>query len=1175
MPARLAISANGRHGQYVGTTREYPPSSAPGTGPARYFNGTSDRIIGRRASDLGNTFVCVLSFWRADSTQTADNQVGQRLFSQPCVGGTRVGVGLNRSFISVTYTDNTGMVFTVESATRIQDTERHTLLLQVTASQVIVMIDGREAIRRTALLAAPDTAYCTFGSDANSRFFKGWMDDVACYQTPPLFTDNWMRYYRSLLMQQQARDYIAAPFGPAYHGTTIIDEGYTAVGTNTLPEYSRAAAGAPFRLEAELNTQFVEFRIAQSVNNSQVGFGVISTAHNLQTHDIGQTDASYLLTQSGEIVHDGQVVLSGLPTWTGADVIALGWVASTRVLSFWKNGAQIHSIILSSGTWFPAVRLGSNTVRMNTGQAPLMTLPWDTPGLPIVAYSRLTTQLRQLRLGELAAPLDDPDDVVRDSRTGVAFGTYLGTRQLVEGFTEESLDMASLVSGGIQIGSGAYTSADADFFWIMAIQPTEADLEDEVILLEVPGKAGLKLIDGRIYGWVGDTQVGAIDPTFEDGGRYLIGMTVSSSGRILLWCHLGYMLQSADPITPQQAGVMHVGSDELGDRKFQGKISHLILSSASIPRWKLDRLRLTYDWDDPNVEGLIPNPATVRRVFEPSYRDIMATGISLSPGPNSCYVAAVAKQPDAVAIEYRMATRVSPDPFAGTPISSWTPTATLQTAMPKTGTNIVVSIQEVDALDDVEVGQAVLIDDEICRIEAVSGSTLTLARACVDTVPAEHGVGSTIWFYEAGLGRNSQAYAVGAVVETKLLSRSALSEIPEDLAPTDVVVMDARQQRPYPPAGIMLNGEEAPASAAGTVEITWLHRNRVTQATDLVAWTEPSYTANAGVTYVVRAYNRVTGELLHESHELESTEDSYNLLVDFTGELRVTVTSYQNGRSCRYVPSIELAYTSEVTVLITSEEGEALQTEDGQLNVFAENLTAMRTASFNGELPDDYDFTWEEEEEEDADPDVDEPGAGVIMGVKISEFEELSSFVGDEMLAFAKGGTNYRATVTDFLTYVISQIPAAKDGLSAYELAKLPVSEGGQGFVGTLAEWLESQRGPEGPSSNMSRRIQTITGASGTVVCNWANYDEIRVRITGPVTFSFTGAKDGQGCMLKLQQDGVGNHPVTFPASVKYNALVAHWGSPRPANMVDKVGFVYDGASSSYDLVSVVPDISN
>ena len=1172
MPARLAISTNGRHGQYVGTSREFPPSSAPGTGMARYFNGAGDRLVGRRASDLGSVFVLSLSFWRADTTTTADNQTGQRLFTQPRAGGTRVSVGLNRSFVSVTYTDNTGMVFTVESATLVQDTQRHILLLQVTPTQVIVMIDGREALRRTATLATPDTALCTFGSDANARYFKGWMDDVALYQAAPLHVQNWARYHRALVQQNWSRDYTATPFGAPYHSTTVTDEGYTAVGSTTLPAYSRIAAATAFRLEAELNTQFVEFRTAVSTNDGQVGFGVISSTHDMQTKDVGQGTSSYLLTQAGEIVHDGAPIVTGLATWSASDIIALGWVASTRVLSFWKNGVHMHSLTLSSGTWFPAVRLGSNTVRMNSGQAPLISLPGDTPGLPAVIFSRLTTQLRQLRLGEVAAPLDDDDLVLRDVRSGTAVGTYSAPRQRVTGFTQESLDAASLVSGGIEVGSGAYTSADGGFFWIIAMQPTEDDLVGERVLLEVTGKAGLKLIDGRVYGWVGDTQVGAIDPTFEADKRYLIGMTVSAAGRILLWCHLGYMLQSADPIVPQAAGVMHVGSTESGGSKFQGKLSHLILSSTAIPRWKLDRLRTAYSWDEPNVAGLLPNPATLRRVFEPSYRDILATGIAGAPGANSCYVAAVAKQPDAVAVEYRLVTRSGSDPFAGTPISNWTPTATLQTIMPKNGQPLTVTFATADSLAAVVAGQAVLIDDEICRIDSIAGSTLTLSRACVDTVPAEHGSGAVIWFYEVGLGRNGTAYPAGAVVETKLLSRSALSELPEEMTPTDVVVMDARQQRPYPPANLQINESEAPGEVAGTMLVTWAHRNRVTQGTDLVAWDAAPVVANTGVTYIVRAYDRITGEQLHESSELPSTDGNYNLLVEFTGELRVTVTSYLAGRACRQVPSIELAYTDQVTVVITTEEGEALQTEPGDANIFAEHNTALQTASYNGQMPDDY--VYEEEEEEDADAAAGE-GSGVIMGVKISEFQELPSFVGDEILAFAKNGTNYRATLSDFLAHVVASIPPAQNGLSAYELAKLPVSEGGQGFTGTLSEWLDAQRGPEGPSSNMSRRIQTISGASGAVICNWALYDEIRITVTGPITFSFSGARDGQGCMLKLTQDNVGNHPVTFPTNVKYNALLISWGSPRPAGMVDKVGFVYDGSSSSYDLVSVVPDISN
>ena len=64
MAARVALSSNGRNGQYVGTSRVTPPTATAGSPTARLFNGLSDRIVGPRSSDLGAEFAILLSFWR-------------------------------------------------------------------------------------------------------------------------------------------------------------------------------------------------------------------------------------------------------------------------------------------------------------------------------------------------------------------------------------------------------------------------------------------------------------------------------------------------------------------------------------------------------------------------------------------------------------------------------------------------------------------------------------------------------------------------------------------------------------------------------------------------------------------------------------------------------------------------------------------------------------------------------------------------------------------------------------------------------------------------------------------------------------------------------------------------------------------------------------------------------
>lgn len=103
-----------------------------------------------------------------------------------------------------------------------------------------------------------------------------------------------------------------------------------------------------------------------------------------------------------------------------------------------------------------------------------------------------------------------------------------------------------------------------------------------------------------------------------------------------------------------------------------------------------------------------------------------------------------------------------------------------------------------------------------------------------------------------------------------------------------------------------------------------------------------------------------------------------------------------------------------------------------------------------------------------------------------------------------------------------------------------------------------------------SKRVQTVTNGSGAITCNWALYDEIRITTIAAVTLSFSGATDGQGCILTM----IGGNDVALPASVRYNSLINAYVPTTGPTARDKLGFSFDSSSTKYDLVSVVKDIS-
>lgn len=155
-----------------------------------------------------------------------------------------------------------------------------------------------------------------------------------------------------------------------------------------------------------------------------------------------------------------------------------------------------------------------------------------------------------------------------------------------------------------------------------------------------------------------------------------------------------------------------------------------------------------------------------------------------------------------------------------------------------------------------------------------------------------------------------------------------------------------------------------------------------------------------------------------------------------------------------------------------------------------------------------------------------------------------------------------------------SRGPDGPAGLSAYQVAVA------NGYAGTQPQWVASlkgekgERGLTGPPGGTLRRIHVIPDTdTGVIACDWAAYDEIRVLLTSDATFTFSGAMDGQGCILKLKQDAVGNRSVTLPAAVRFNALILSYNNTRPAGRADKIGFVYDGGDARYDFVSIIPGI--
>ena len=190
------------------------------------------------------------------------------------------------------------------------------------------------------------------------------------------------------------------------------------------------------------------------------------------------------------------------------------------------------------------------------------------------------------------------------------------------------------------------------------------------------------------------------------------------------------------------------------------------------------------------------------------------------------------------------------------------PTGVLANAVGYSATTIVLSAITSVRPGDIVAGMAAMIEDEIVKIVDVTPPTVTVLRGCADTVPAIHQAGSVLWFFDASLGSDYKPYTATETVAVKLLPYSTTgNNIPIEASPPHDIVFGWRANRPYPPALLMCegsawyNGVKQMSLGQDTLTWTWVHRDRILQADQLVGHTESSIGPEPGTTYRAEVYD--------------------------------------------------------------------------------------------------------------------------------------------------------------------------------------------------------------------------------------------------------------------------------------------------------------------------------
>lgn len=168
-------------------------------------------------------------------------------------------------------------------------------------------------------------------------------------------------------------------------------------------------------------------------------------------------------------------------------------------------------------------------------------------------------------------------------------------------------------------------------------------------------------------------------------------------------------------------------------------------------------------------------------------------------------------------------------------------------------------------------GMAAMVDDEIMRIDAVVGSTLTVKRGCADTIPAPHTHGTVMWIFDvSSAGQDGVEHSASEVIGVKVApytSGGGMVDI-ATVAP-QAVDFDWRFIRPYLPGNLIINTNKwfQPPGMDDTTPMlyfTWNHRDRVLQADQLVGHEDPPIGPEPGTVYNLRFYNNSGGMIREE-----------------------------------------------------------------------------------------------------------------------------------------------------------------------------------------------------------------------------------------------------------------------------------------------------------------------
>lgn len=205
-------------------------------------------------------------------------------------------------------------------------------------------------------------------------------------------------------------------------------------------------------------------------------------------------------------------------------------------------------------------------------------------------------------------------------------------------------------------------------------------------------------------------------------------------------------------------------------------------------------------------------------------------------------------------------------------------------------------------------------DDELAVITAIesAGAGITIARGVLDTTPKTWAAGTPFRIItQSSVWTDSTVRAALTDVDYKILPITSSGVLAEGDAGTITYSLTERPYLPTRPADVKVNtvGFGTVDSIGNPVEVTWVNRNRVTEDSTILLWTDAGVTAEAGQTTTVTVLT--LGDDVLATHD--NVSSPYTVPSgDYSTEpvIKVRVTSKRDG--------YESLQGHEIIVLVSS-----------------------------------------------------------------------------------------------------------------------------------------------------------------------------------------------------------------------------------------------------------------